>query len=290
MTYHQLIFQAYSLLEKKLRNPQVAFQLLYGLDNKINDSYNFSNNRLTIVNSNLEYTYFKLLDEFINGKPLVRILGYGYFCAKRFYVDKNVFAFRVETELLIDVVNKVIQQSTYKIKNVIDVCCGSGVLGLSTKMNFNQLNVSLLDISIDAINNCKKNAKYHNLTDVNFIHKSMQEYFLNTKKRFDLIICNPPYIKSNYELNREVLDYDPINALIDFDHKDGISFYLFIINNIKSIANEKFTIIFEIGFDQKEILEKVIKKNEFPLFYYFINDYNNLCRILIISNIKYENL
>jgi len=247
MTYHQLIFQAYSLLEKKLRNPQVAFQLLYGLDNKINDSYSFSNNRLTIVNSNLEYTYFKLLDEFINGKPLVRILGYGYFCAKRFYVDKNVFAFRVETELLIDVVNKVIQQSTYKIKNVIDVCCGSG-------------------------------------------DKSMQEYFLNTKKRFDLIICNPPYIKSNYELNREVLDYDPINALIDFDHKDGISFYLFIINNIKSIANEKFTIIFEIGFDQKEILEKVIKKNEFPLFYYFINDYNNLCRILIISNIKYENL
>lgn len=53
MTYHQLIFQAYSLLEKKLRNPQVAFQLLYGLDNKINDSYSFSNNRLTIVNSNL---------------------------------------------------------------------------------------------------------------------------------------------------------------------------------------------------------------------------------------------
>ncbi|EDT49657.1 HemK/PrmC family methyltransferase [Ureaplasma urealyticum] len=290
MTYHQLVYQAQLLLQKNQRNTQVAFELLYGLDDEVKDFYSFSNNRLKLVDLSLECKYFELLNEFINEKPLERILGYGYFCGRRFYVDENVFAFRVETELLVDVINKIIKQSTHQIKSVIDVCCGSGVLGLSVKMNFNNLDVSLLDISLDAISNSKKNAQYHNIEGINYLHKSMQKYFLHTKKRFDLIICNPPYIKSDYQLDKQVLDYDPLNALVDFEHKDGISFYLFIINNISLICNKKFTIVFEIGYDQKTILENVLKKNEFPIFYYFINDYNNLYRILVISNIKYENL
>lgn len=283
MTYLKLVNDSYQKLLQNNKNPNLAYEILYFLQSKIKNLDDFYRYKDLEVEEQIKNKYLDVVNEFlIFNKPLNRIFKQGYFYHNLFLLDDGVFNFRTETELLVDHTNKLIKQNQW-INNVIDVCCGSGVIGLSLKLFNKHINLSLLDHSKKAINNSAKNAKLHNLQNIEFINVDIFKYFNKQHIKYDLLVCNPPYIKPGYLLEDNVLKYDPHDALYDFNNKNGISFYIFILQNIKRIMKSKYKIVFEIGYDQYSELNNYLKTNNF-VNYYFIKDYNKQWRILVVSS------
>ena len=183
-------------------------------------------------------------------EPLQYIIGEVEFCGNRIKVNKNVLIPRNETEQLCDIVSK-----TANGKKVLDLCCGSGCIGLGIKAN-SGADVSLVDVSQKALNVANINAKLNNL-NVKLIKSDL---FNNVKGKFDIIVSNPPYIKTkDLETLQAEVKREPVLAL-DGD-EDGYSFYRKIIKQAPEFLNKNGVIYFEYGVGQAKTIEKLLKKN-----------------------------
>jgi len=182
-------------------------------------------------------------------EPLQYIIGSVDFFDCHFKVDKSVLIPRHETEILVDKIAGIISKDDLEGKALLDLCCGSGCIGISLKKKFPMLNISLSDISEDAVKLAKENAKINNV-DVNFF---VGDFFAPLKDRkFDYIICNPPYISnSEYsDLEKEVKNFEPKLALVAGD--DGLEFYKKLSNELYLHLNKSSKAWFEIGYLQAE--------------------------------------
>ena len=178
----------------------------------------------------------------LEGYPLQYLIGSTEFMGLEFKVAENVLIPRNDTEVLVD---HVIKHIGDKAVNVIDMCCGSGCIGLSIKHYCKNANVTLCDISDYALNLTKENAKLLNL-DVNIIKTDL---FTNVNDKFDVLVSNPPYIESCEidKLSKQV-QCEPRLAL---DGKeDGLFFYRRIANECGKVLNDDATIFLEIGHNQ----------------------------------------
>ena len=128
----------------------------------------------------------------ILGKPLEYIFNSADFLGRKFYVDERVLIPRPETEDLVLKTQKKLK-STLKFapKNILDLCTGSGCIGISLALIYPSAQVTCSDISVPALQVAKQNAESHK-TKINFVESDL---FNNINGKFDLIISNPPYIK-----------------------------------------------------------------------------------------------
>lgn len=186
-----------------------------------------------------------------NNTPIQYVIGNVDFYGNRFIVNKNVLIPRFETEELVEnTINLIKEMFNYPV-NIIDLGCGSGCIGLSLKKKLDNVNVTLLDISEDAIKVARENA--NNLgCDVNFIQSDMWN---NVNNKYDVIISNPPYIRNDEEIEKIVYDNEPHIAL--YGGKDGLDMYRKIRNNVLNYVNDKYLIAFEIGDLQKDEVVKL---------------------------------
>ena len=223
-----------------------------------------------------------MIDLYINEKiPPQYILNKTFFFNYPMYVDEGCFIPRPETEQLVE-------ETIYRIdemfdidshKEIADVCCGSGAIGITLKKEIENCSVFMCDVSEDAVNITKKNAK--NLdADVVVECGDFITPILEKKLTFDVVLCNPPYIKNEEKLDSLVVDNEPNIAL--FGGVDGLDFYRIIFKHFDEIIVNKGFMGFEFGYDQKELLEDLVKKT-FPNYKYeFLKDYNKLYRMLFI--------
>ena len=172
-----------------------------------------------------------------------------------FFVNQNVLIPRSDTEILVEeVIN------TYKNEHVkiLDMCTGSGCIAISLKKYMQNSEVYGIDISKEALKVAQINAKNNNV-DVKFKCSDMFADIQN--KDFDVIVSNPPYIKTQVinTLDKEVKN-EPIIALDGGE--DGLYFYKKIINEAFNFLADNGMLFLEIGFDQKEELEKLIKADK----------------------------
>lgn len=130
----------------------------------------------------------KIIKQKIAGKPLEYIFNSADFLGRKFYVDERVLIPRPETEELILKTQKKLKQAP---KNILDLCTGSGCIGISFALNYPHAQVTCSDISAPALQVAKQNAEIHK-AKINFIESNLFEKINGT---FDLIISNPPYIK-----------------------------------------------------------------------------------------------
>ena len=131
----------------------------------------------------------KLFKKYIKGEPINYILNSKEFYGLNFFVDNRVLIPRFETELLVEKAIERIEKLEDKKINILDLCCGSGNIGLTLKSKFNDLNIDLSDISKEALE--VANINKNNLAlDVNLINSDL---FNNLEKKYDIIISNPPY-------------------------------------------------------------------------------------------------
>ncbi len=207
------------------------------------------------VNSDIEKLYKSSLEALKENKPIQYVIGNVNFYGLKFIVNKNVLIPRFETEELVEqVVEYAKSLNKDKIK-ILDLGCGSGAIGLTLKSILKDSEVTLTDISKEALEVAKLNANNLNL-DVTFIES---DWFSNIKlEKYDIIVSNPPYIRTNEEIEEIVRDNEPSLAL--YGGVDGLDCYRKILANIKPYLNDKFLIAFEIGESQKEEIYDIVNK------------------------------
>lgn len=201
-----------------------------------------------------KYLPSKELEQGLNllkqGIPAQYIIGNVNFYGNILKVNKNVLIPRFETEELVS-------YTIPKIKDgidILDIGTGSGAIAITLKKFFPHSNIIATDISKKALSVAKENAKL-NKTNINFIYSDI---FSNVKGQFDLIISNPPYIKNRQLVEDIVYNNEPHIAL--FAQNEGLEFYEKILSNIKPFLKNNSLIAFEIGFEQKNKIRKIVKK------------------------------
>lgn len=205
------------------------------------------------LSSNEEDEYKKLIEARKNNKPIQYITHSVNFYGIELYVDENVLIPRFETEELVENSIKIINEK-FSNPNILDLCCGSGAIGIAIKTKIPNSIVTISDISKEALNVANINKNKYNL-DIKVINSDL---FQNIDEKYDCIISNPPYIRNNEEIEEIVKNNEPSIAL--YGGEDGLLYYERILKDIKKHLNNKFLIAFEIGQDQSEAIKQIANK------------------------------
>lgn len=194
--------------------------------------------------------YESVLSKRAERVPLQYITGEQEFMGMTFFVNEAVLIPRQDTETLVEEALKIARPGM----KIMDMCTGSGCILLSILKNVLDVEGFGYDISKQAINVAKENAKRNNI--VATFEKS--DLFENVTETFDMIVSNPPYIPTDVigGLMPEVAVYEPIQALDGME--DGLHFYRRIVEDCKDYLNPNGTILFEIGHDQGKAVSKLL--------------------------------
>ena len=211
--------------------------------------------------------------------PVQYIIGYVDFYGLKINVNEFTLIPRYETEYLIELTLKEIKKMNLDNPKILDLCTGSGAIGLTLKSLLPSSEVTLSDISKDALMVANKNKNELNL-DVNIIESDL---FKNIQGKFDVIISNPPYVMTNEPLPKDVL-YEPHLAL--YSGLKGIDHIEEIFKNIKSHLNNKYLIALEINEKSEPDITNLIKTYfEKNINYKFMKDLAGKTRYLFITNV-----
>ena len=205
----------------------------------------------------------KMVERRFENEPLDYILGFLDFYGARIFVDENVLIPRVETELLVDHICKILENlENLENKVLFDVCTGSGCIGIAIKKKFPKLKVIISDISPDALKIAKKNVLINDV-DIEIKSGDLLTPFLKDCLKADFFVCNPPYISKNeYDsLDISVKDFEPKKALTPGE--TGLEIYKRLSNDLKNVLNKNAKIFLEIGYLQKEQIFKIFDKANF---------------------------
>jgi release factor glutamine methyltransferase len=249
-----------SLLEKKREN------LLISLNEKVTKN--------TINN------FEKLILRRVNKEPLAYILQKKEFWSKNFFVDRNTLIPRPETELLCESVIKVFRNNNL---NILDMGTGTGCIILSILSEMRTAKGIGIDISRKAIEVAKKNSKQLGLNKrVKFFNKSLEDIY---GYKFDLIVSNPPYIKTCdiKNLSDDVKRFEPKIALDG--GKDGLDVIKKVIYKSKTILKKMGMLALEIGYGQHYKVSQILKEQGFKEEL-LVKDYKNNVRC-ILTRFKY---
>lgn len=199
--------------------------------------------------------YEAILNKRTEHVPLQYITGEQEFMGIPFHVNEAVLIPRQDTETLVEEALKVIRPGM----KVLDMCTGSGCILISILKNVVDVEGFGYDISKQAINIAKENAKLNNV-NATF---ERSDLFEAVTEQFDVIVSNPPYIPTDVigGLMPEVAVYEPIQAL---DGKeDGLYFYRRIVAVASDYLKPEGKLLFEIGHDQGEAVSKLMREAGF---------------------------
>ena len=212
-----------------------------------------------------------LAGERMGGRPLWYILGDTEFYGYKIKVDERVLIPRPETELLAELAIKTAEDGN----KVLDLCTGSGCIAVAVRREVKdkEISVTAADISAEALELAKENAKA-NFADIKFIESDL---FSKVRGKFDLIVCNPPYIKRAdlAGLQGEVKDHEPVLALDGGE--DGLDFYRRLAEEAPKHLVRGGTLLMECGAGQAQEIVKLFKKFDYTMI---SRDYNDVERFI----------
>ncbi len=203
-----------------------------------------------------------------NNIPIQYVIHKQEFMGYEFYVDENVLIPQPDTEILVEEVVKIAKEFIKKHKKgeeikILDLCTGSGAIGISlSKILGDNAFVTVSDISEDIIDIVEINSR-KNLANLGMVSSDL---FDNIYGKYDIIVSNPPYIETDVikTLSKEVQN-EPIIALDG--GQDGLDFYRRIVKDAKKFLNENGFLALEIGYNQRESVEKLLKENNYKNIY-----------------------
>ena len=262
------------------------------------------------INNKKVEEFRKLLKKLENGIPIQYIINNQEFMGLNFYVDEDVLIPQPDTEVLVEevikycnelrnnepedketnkdykeniekepIINKEDKNINKKTIKILDLCTGSGIIGISIYKYLENVEIYASDISQKALNIAEKNTNLNN-AKINFINSDMFENI--HIKDFDIIVSNPPYIESKVikSLSKEVQN-EPKLALDGGE--DGLKFYRSILENAKDYLRKNGDILLEIGYDQKEKIEEILKSYKIYKETKCIKDFGGNNRVIIIK-------
>ena len=196
------------------------------------------------------------IEKIIKGIPLQYITNNCEFYGLNFYVNENVLIPQPDTEILVEEVIKIVKENDFN--KVIDMCSGSGCIGISIAKNVDLVELTMLDIDRLALEVSKINSKkLLQNRKINFIESDM---FEELEEEFDVIVSNPPYIETNTikTLSRQVQN-EPISALDGGE--DGLEYYKILIEESHKYLSDNGYLCMEIGYNQKNEVIELLKEN-----------------------------
>ena len=264
------------LKSKKILTPEVDARILL--------SYAINYQNTVYIHNDISISKFEkkkfydCLNKRIQGEPVSRIVGTRHFWKNNFSISKHTLDPRPDSEVIIDIVTKTYCNKINQIQ-VLDLGSGSGCIGLSIIEDLKNASLLSLDICKQALKQVNLNAKRLNLSkklfcsQVNWfenkwvekIHLITQNEILFSKKKFDIIVCNPPYIKSSdiEKLQDEVKNYDP---LISLDGgMDGCDSYRAIFKDLRQLLTIDGIGFFEIGYNMLDDIKIILKEFDLKL-------------------------
>lgn len=219
-----------------------------------------------------------MVNERLSGTPVQYIIGEWDFFGKTFKVNENVLIPRPETEILCEYVIDYLKDKKSPV--VADLCAGSGCIGITVKNNVNDATVVMVEKSVGAYNVCRENIKAilgeNKARVINGDIFCIEE--LGELPLFDVIISNPPYIKSSEipYLQSEVL-LEPKMALDGGE--DGLDFYRLLADKWTDYLTKDGMFAFECGEEQAEEIKAILEKKNFDVK--FVKDYSDVDRFVI---------
>ena len=232
----------------------------------------------------ISLTKVNLLNDWLKRRakrePIQYIINNAWFYGRDFYVNKNVFIPRPESERLIDEAINFLRD--FDSPRILEIGTGSGCMSISLAIELPNSDVQSIDTSEKAINVAKINSDNLHVNNISFQKLDFLKTEMKNFHNFDLLISNPPYIpKKDMELLMpEVRKFEPYSALTD--NHDGLEFYRKLSSDLPYILNNNGIGIFEVGLsphpkDAKRIFNKICRDIK------LLKDYNGDDRILIVK-------
>ncbi len=233
-----------------------------------------------------------LLEEFeagmkriLNQEPMAHVLGYSWFYGYQFIVNEDVLIPRYETEELC--ANILARMDEY-FKDQDEIICtdvgtGSGAIAITLCKEESKVRMHATDISEEALVTARKNAE-RNGADVQFIAGDMLQPLIAENRKLDVLVSNPPYIPAAEQMEKSVVDFEPHVALFGGD--DGLKFYRQIFQDCEKVLKDRAFMAFEMGWDQRERMSKLVEEMLPGYRYEILKDLNGKDRMLFV----YKNL
>ena len=259
MNYEQVLINSSNILKNaSIVSSKLDCEVLLSNVLKINRE-----NVLINLNKKINHQDFINFNKLINrrkkNEPVAYIVGYKEFWNKQYKVNSDVLIPRPDTEILVEEVINYIQINSSL--NILDIGTGTGCVLLSVLNERKKCYGIGLDISKKAINIAKHNAKIQQIKNrIKFINSSIDKFYVG---KYDLIISNPPYIKSGdiKNLDKSVGFYEPEIALNG--GYDGYSEIREVVYKSSVLIKKKGKLFLEIGYNQKNEVIRILKYNNF---------------------------
>lgn len=248
---------------KERRNPQLDSMLLLCYVLNVDKTYIYTH-REEVIDGETVDKFYKLVEKRSKGYPLQYIIKKQEFMGLDFFVDEGVLVPRPDTEILVESIIKLVNESNMRDKdkiNIVDIGTGSGAITLSLAHYIKNAFIYSIDISQDALNIAKRNCKNLRLENrVEFLNGDLFKPLENLYKEIDIVVSNPPYIptKDITNLEAEVSQYEPKLALDG--GIDGLNYYKKIIQQAPKHLKENGILALEIGYNQGKDLKKLLQQ------------------------------
>ena len=236
-----------------------------------------------IVDGQIERLYDSLIARRASGEPLQYIIGIAEFMEMDFDVNKDVFIPRPETEILV-------KEASLEIKNkervgkVLDLCTGSGNIAIGLGRSVPTIEIIATDISERALDRARMNSISHGTEkSITFYKGDLFDALpLDKKYKFDIIVCNPPYVKrADIGLLQEEVQVEPRIALDG--GSDGLDFYRQIANKAPAYLSPGGSLFLEVGAGQAEDISVIFKAGDKFRVRKIIKDFVGIDRVLWID-------
>lgn len=231
--------------------------------------------------TSLEDEFHKGMQRILNYEPMEHVLGYSWFYGYQMIVNEDVLIPRPETEelcanILARIDEHFIDKDTI---DCADIGTGSGAIAIVLTKEEPKVNMLATDISEEALKTARENAE-NNQANIEFIAGDMLQPLIDKQVKLDVLVSNPPYIPQQEQMEKSVIDYEPHVAL--FGGEDGLKFYRQIFENCKKVLKEKAFMAFEMGWDQRERMSKLVEETLPECTYEIIQDMNGKDRMLFV--------
>lgn len=260
-TIEKLLQDGTAMIEKRdYNNPFLDVQLILSYLLKKDKIYLFIH-KDEEVEKEISEKFYEMVKIRNTGYPLQYMINTQEFMGLEFFVQKGVLVPRPDTEILVEKIINIVNNSDMKNRKIkiLDIGTGSGAIALSLAYYLKNSEVTAVDISGSAINTAKINKDKLNLSNVSIAEADI---FKNTdvlNDKYDIVVSNPPYIESSAinQLPIEVSQYEPKLALDG--GADGLEFYRQIVNVFKMIHLKNSILSVEIGYNQRETVKEIFE-------------------------------
>ena len=221
------------------------------------------------------------MERILQQEPMAHVLGYSWFYGYKFIVNEDVLIPRFETEeLCANILQRV--DTYFPIQEeitVTDVGTGSGAIAITLCKEEPRIRMQATDISEEALVKARKNAEMYG-ADIQFIAGDMLHPLIEEGRKLDILVSNPPYIPSQEEMEKSVIDFEPHVAL--FGGEDGLKFYREIFKDCYKVLKDKAFMAFEMGWDQRERMSRLVEEMLPECRYEILKDINGKDRMLFV--------